>query len=163
MQDSLCKIKNDLRINYIILLKYGVEVWCKHTLSIAKTPGSFLPLRNSHTTEAPSIMFIKDNKLFSRLTSWHAIVPTTVISQLHWLCRSRIFANLDAPFVSLLESKKFTGPIQITFCKGLKFQTRKKMLGGASWHLKMKISLSIMSMIYSHCMILISNSRLKLN
>lgn len=86
-----------------------------HTLSKAMTPGSFLPLRNSHTTEA-SLIIVKLKVEFDSFTiASHALFPTTVMLQLLWLSRLSIWASSEAPFVQLLV-RNFTGPIQVTFC-----------------------------------------------
>lgn len=91
----------------------------KLTLSKAMMPGSFLPLRNSHTTEAFSIILKWKVEFDSFTIDSHAIFPTTVMLLFLWLSWLSIWATLEAPFVPLFEWN-FTGPIQVTICISLK-------------------------------------------
>jgi len=93
----------------------------EHTLSKAITPGSFLPLKNSHRTEAFSIMSLTKTDFDSITIAWHAIFPATVISQFLCLRSLSAWANLDAPSAHWPENLNFTGPIHRIFCN-----TRKK-------------------------------------
>lgn len=86
------------------------------TLSKAMTPGSFLPLRNCHTTEAPWTMLTPNAELDSVAIVLHAIPPTTVTLYLFWLISQSILAKIDAPLKCWLDNPNFTGPIHIIFC-----------------------------------------------
>lgn len=110
-----------------ITLNLGYEAWLisaiwneltdikmRHTLSKAMTPESFLPFRNSHTTEALYTILETEKELDSLISASHAIFPTTVTSQSLWESWLRIWASLDAPLVQLL-LWIFTGPIHKIF------------------------------------------------